>query len=72
MDRLHSHLVWMRAIRDLFGVEVPIPVIEDPSMVVGRTYGMIDEGATSSAGVRATYFIDTRAQDWPPRTPRAG
>ena len=27
-------------------------------MVVGRTYGMIDGGATSSAGVRATYFID--------------
>jgi peroxiredoxin 2/4 len=27
-------------------------------MVVGRAYGMIDEGATSSAGMRATYFID--------------
>jgi hypothetical protein len=27
-------------------------------MVVGRAYGMIDEGATNSGGVRATYFID--------------
>jgi hypothetical protein len=27
-------------------------------MVGGRTYGMIDEEATNSAGVRATYFID--------------
>jgi peroxiredoxin (alkyl hydroperoxide reductase subunit C) len=58
VNSLYSHLAWMRAIRDLFDVEVPIPVIEDPSMVAGRTYGMIDEGATSSAGVRATYFID--------------
>jgi peroxiredoxin 2/4 len=27
-------------------------------MVVGRPYGIIDEEATNSAGVRATYFID--------------
>ena len=58
VDSLYSHLAWMRAIREAFDVEVPFPVIEDPSMVVGRAYGMIDEGATSSAGMRATYFID--------------
>jgi peroxiredoxin (alkyl hydroperoxide reductase subunit C) len=58
VDSLYSHLAWTRAIRDVFDVEVPFPVVEDPSMVVGRTYGMIDEGATDTAGVRATYFID--------------
>ena len=58
VDSLYSHLAWMRAIRDVFDVEVLFPVIEDPSMVVGRAYGMIDEGATNSAGMRATYFID--------------
>jgi peroxiredoxin (alkyl hydroperoxide reductase subunit C) len=58
VDSLYSHLAWMRAIRDVFDVEVPFPVIEDPSLVVGRAYGMIDEDATNSAGVRATYFID--------------
>jgi len=58
VDSLYSHIGWMRAIHDVFDVEVPFPVVEDPSMVVGRTYGMIDGGATSSAGVRATYFID--------------
>jgi peroxiredoxin (alkyl hydroperoxide reductase subunit C) len=47
-----------RAIRDVFDVEVPFPVVEDPSMVVGRTYGMIEEAATNTARVRATYFID--------------
>ena len=58
VDSLYSHLAWMRAIRDVFDVEVPFPVIEDPSMVVGRTYGMIEEEATNTARVRATYFID--------------
>jgi len=58
VDSLYSHLAWMRAIREVFDVEVRFPVVEDPSMVLGRTYGMIDERATSSAGIRATYFID--------------
>lgn len=60
VDSLYAHLAWTRAIRDLFSVEVPFPVVEDPSMVVGRTYGMIDEKAENSAGVRATYFIDPK------------
>ena len=58
VDSLYSHLAWLRAIRDVFDVEVPFPVVEDPSMVVGRTYGMIEEDATNTARVRATYFID--------------
>lgn len=60
VDSLYAHLAWTRAIRELFSVEIPFPVIEDPSMVVGRTYGMIDETAENSAGVRATYFIDPK------------
>lgn len=58
VDSLYSHLAWTRAIRELFAVEIPFPVIEDPSMLVGRAYGMIDEAAENSAGMRATYFID--------------
>src|SRR3974377_1279314 len=58
VDSLYSHLAWLRAIHDVFDVEVPFPVIEDPSMVVGRTYGMIEEEGTKPARVRATYFID--------------
>ena len=58
VDSLYAHLAWTRAIRELFDVDIPFPVIEDPSMLVGRTYGMIDETAENSAGVRATYFID--------------
>lgn len=58
VDSLYSHLAWTRTITELFAVEIPFPVIEDPSMLVGRAYGMIDEAAENSASVRATYFID--------------
>lgn len=72
VDSLYSHIAWLRAIRDLFGVEVGFPVVEDPSMAVGRAYGMIDENATDAAAVRATYFIDPdgviRGVTWYPMT----
>jgi peroxiredoxin (alkyl hydroperoxide reductase subunit C) len=58
VDSLYAHLAWLKAIRELFEVEIRFPVIEDPSMVIGRAYGMIGENARDSASVRATYFID--------------
>ena len=58
VDSLYSHLAWLKAIRELFGVEVDFPIIEDPSMAIGRAFGMIAEDARDSSGVRATYFID--------------
>ncbi|MEN3974351.1 peroxiredoxin [Emcibacter sp. SYSU 3D8] len=70
VDSLYSHLAWTRAIRDLFGVTVPFPVVEDPSMAVARAYGMVDENARDSASIRASYFIDPggiiRALTWYP------
>ena len=70
MDSLYSHVAWMRAIEQISGVEVPFPVVEDPSMAVGRAYGMLDTCATDSSAVRATYFIDPdgviRATAWYP------
>ncbi|MEA3389806.1 peroxiredoxin [Sphingobium sp. CCH11-B1] len=58
VDSLYAHLAWLKAIRDLFEVEIRFPVIEDPSMAIGRAYGMIGQAAQDSSGVRATYFID--------------
>lgn len=70
VDSLYSHVAWLRAIKELSGVEVPFPVVEDPSMAVGHAYGMLDEHATDSSTVRATYFIDPegviRATNWYP------
>jgi len=70
VDSLYSHLAWVRAIRRKFDVTVPFPIVEDPSMVVGRAYGMIEPDAADSSAVRATYFIDPegviRAMTWYP------
>jgi peroxiredoxin (alkyl hydroperoxide reductase subunit C) len=70
VDSLYSHVAWLRAIKDVFGVEVPFPIVEDPSMAVGYAYGMLDEQAGDASSVRATYFIDPegiiRALNWYP------
>jgi peroxiredoxin (alkyl hydroperoxide reductase subunit C) len=58
VDSLYAHIAWVRALRDLFDVEISFPIIEDPSMAVGRAYGMIDEEAADSMTMRSTFFID--------------
>lgn len=58
VDSLYSHLAWVRAIRSAFDVTIPFAIVEDPSMAVGKAYGMIDPDARDSSAVRATYFID--------------
>ncbi len=58
VDSLYSHLAWIRAIRDKFGVTVTFPVIEDPSLVIGRAYCMIPDNASDAATMRSTFFID--------------
>lgn len=72
VDSLYSHIAWLRAIREQFQVNVGFPVVEDPSMAVGRAYGMIDGHAADASAVRATYFIDPhgiiRAMTWYPMT----
>lgn len=72
VDSLYAHIAWVRAIHEAFGVSVPFPIVEDPSMAIGRAYGMLDETALDSSAVRATYFIDpegvVRALTWYPLT----
>lgn len=58
VDSLYAHHAWLRAIHDSFGVAIGFPVVEDPSMAIGRAYGMIDDQAANSAAMRCTYFID--------------
>ena len=70
VDSLYAHVAWVRTIRDAFGVTVPFPIVEDPTMAIGRAYGMLDETARDSSGMRASYFIDPdgiiRALTWYP------
>ncbi len=58
VDSLYSHFAWLRMIRDRFGVEVRFPIIEDPTLVIGRAFGMVSAQDNDSATVRTTFFID--------------
>lgn len=58
VDSLFSHLAWLRLIRDRFDVEVRFPIIEDPTLVIGKAYGMVHPKDNDSATVRTTFFID--------------
>lgn len=62
-----SHLAWMRSIHDRIEfkghkkVKMDFPLIADMSMEVARKYGMIQPGASTTAAVRAVFFIDPEA-----------
>ncbi len=58
VDSLFSHLAWIRAIRDSFGVAIEFPIIEDPTLEIGRAYGMGGPDDPDASAVRATYFLD--------------
>ena len=70
VDSLYSHLAWVESLRERFGVEIGFPIIEDPSMLIARAYGMLGDDASTSATVRATFVIDPlgiiRAMTWYP------
>jgi peroxiredoxin 2/4 len=70
VDSLFAHIAWIANIKARFGVEVPFPIVEDPSMAVARAYGMLHPGADTSATVRASFVIDPegmiRAITWYP------
>jgi len=74
VDSLFAHIAWIANIKERFGVEVPFPIVEDPSMAVARAYGMLHPGAHTSATVRATFVIDPegmiRAIIWYPMNVR--
>ena len=58
VDSLFAHFAWLRMIRDRFDVEVRFPIVEDPTLVIGRAFGMVAAGDNDSAAVRTTFFID--------------
>jgi peroxiredoxin (alkyl hydroperoxide reductase subunit C) len=72
VDSLFSHMAWIRSIHQQFGVAVPFPIIEDPSMAIAAAYGMIAPNAPDAAMVRAVFVIDPdgiiRAISWYPMT----
>ena len=58
IDSVHSHIAWVRSIKQLFGVDVRFPIIADLDMNVARTFGMLHAASSATAAVRAVFFID--------------
>lgn len=62
-----SHIAWMKSIHDKIefkghkNVELKFPLIADMSMEVAHKYGMIQPGVSTTAAVRAVFFIDPQA-----------
>ncbi len=68
IDSTYSHIAWLRTIkekakyRDMEGMEVTFPVIQDLKMDVSRKYGMLQPAAADTKAVRAVFFIDPNAK----------
>jgi Peroxiredoxin len=60
IDSVHSHLAWVNNVKEKMGVKVPFPIIADLDMKVAHLYGMIHEGSSSTATIRAVFFIDDK------------
>jgi peroxiredoxin (alkyl hydroperoxide reductase subunit C) len=72
VDSLFSHFAWIRSIHEQFGVKIPFPIIEDPSMSIAKAYGMVAPDAPDASMVRAAFVIDpeglVQAISWYPMT----
>lgn len=64
VDGLYSHIAWLRTIKEkieykgMKNVEVTFPLIEDITMEVAKTYGMIQPGEDTTKAVRAVFYVD--------------
>lgn len=58
IDSVHSHLAWVRNVKEKMGVEIKFPIIADLDMKVAGLYGMVHPGQSTTAAVRAVFFID--------------
>jgi peroxiredoxin (alkyl hydroperoxide reductase subunit C) len=60
IDSVHSHLAWIRNVKEKMGVDIPFPIIADLDMRVAKKYGMIHPGQSNTATIRAVFFIDDK------------
>jgi peroxiredoxin (alkyl hydroperoxide reductase subunit C) len=64
VDGLHSHIAWLRTIREkidwhgMKNIEVKFPLVVDITMNVAKKYGMIQPNESTTSAVRAVFFID--------------
>ena len=60
IDSVHSHLAWIKNVKEKMGVDIPFPIIADLDMNVAKKYGMLHPGQSSTATIRTVFFIDDK------------
>ncbi len=60
VDSIYSHIAWVRDIEEHAGVKIHFPVVADLDTKVSQLYGLIHEGASDTATVRAVFAIDPK------------
>ena len=60
VDSVSAHLAWVHAVKEKMGIQIPFPIIADLTMTVSNKYGMIHKGQSSTAAIRAVFFIDDK------------
>ena len=58
VDRVSSHIAWVRNVEDKTGRRIPFPIIADLSKEVSIKYGMIHPGESKTETVRCVFIID--------------
>lgn len=58
VDSVHSHLGWIRNIKEKLGVDITFPIIADLEKRVSRAYGMLHPNTSEMTTVRAVFVID--------------
>lgn len=62
IDSVHAHLGWVNNVREKTGVYFDFPIIADLDMKVSQLYGMLHPGESTTAAVRAVFFIDPKGE----------
>lgn len=58
IDSVHAHLGWVNNVREKMGIYMDFPIIADIDMKVSKLYGMLQPNESTTAAVRAVFFID--------------
>ena len=58
VDSVHSHIAWVRNIKENFDVDIEFPIIADLDQKVSKKFGMVHEASSDTAPIRAVYVID--------------
>ncbi len=62
VDSRYTHLAWLHAIEQNFGVKVPFPMVDDQSRLVANLYGMVHPQSSQTSSVRSTFIIDNEGR----------